>query len=203
MVYLKYIVPKMDESVLTLDFTILQFFDSKARLCFLLVFALLMIFWMMAGFIQKLVILPNDKMIPLMGFSDKLFYLISMQSGVSIPTWKFKTNHDRIIMSFLLIFSLIVCNAFQGAVTSKLSTHGKSSDINTLDDLLKSDLKLIALVVIPDLFKPNADESNVNRIQKRLYKRQVIEPTRMTEVLEQVGRDRIKLGLLGEFIKYH
>ncbi|CAO1425338.1 unnamed protein product, partial [Diamesa tonsa] len=196
MVYLKYVIPKMDESVLTLDFTILQFFDSKARFCFVLVFILLMTFWMMAGFIQKLVILPNDKMVPLMGFSDKLFYLISMQSGVSIPTWKFTRNHDRIIMSFLLIFSLIVCNGFQGAVTSKLSIHGKSSDINTLDDLIKSDLKLVALVVIPDLFKPNADESNVNKIQKRLYKRQVINPTQLTEVLEQVGMRRAKMGLL-------
>lgn len=201
MVYLKYIIPKMDETVLRLDFTILQFFDSKARISFLLVFILLMIFWMIAGFIQKLVILPNETIVPLMGFSDKLFYLISMQSGVSIPTWKFRRNHDRIIMSFLLMFSLIVCNAFQGAVTSKLSTRGKSKDINTLDDLINSDLKLVALVVIPDLFKPNADESNVNKIQKRLYKRQIIDPTRLMEVLEQVGRDRVKLGLLGEFIK--
>lgn len=201
LVNLKYIVPKMDLSVTTLDFTILQFFDSKARLCFLLVFTLLMIFWMIAGFIQKLVILPNEKVVPLMDFSDKLFYLISMQSGVSIPTWKFTRNHDRIIMSFLLIFSLIVCNAFQGAVTSNLSTHGKSKDINTLDDLINSDLKLVALVVIPDLFKPNADESNVNNIQKRLYKRQTIDPTKLTEVLEQVGMNRVKLGLLGEFIK--
>ncbi|CAO1426657.1 unnamed protein product [Diamesa serratosioi] len=196
MVYLKYIVPKMDKLVTTLDFTILQFFDSKARICFLLVFILLMIFWMLAGVVQKLLILPNEKNVPLMSFSDKLFYLISMQSGVSIPTWKFTRNYDRIIMSFLLLFSLIVCNAFQGAVTSKLSTNYKSRDINTLEELINSDLKLVALVVIPDLFKPNADESNVNKIQKQLYKRQVIDPTKLMTVLELVGRDRVKMGLL-------
>ena len=197
-VYLKYIVPKMDKIVLTLDFTVLQFFDYNARICFLLVFTLLIVLWMITGVVQKLLIIPNDKNVKSMGFSDKLFYLISMQCGVSIPTWKFTRNHDRIIMSFLLLFSLIVCNAFQGEVTSKLSTNGKSKDINTLNDLINSDLKLVALVVIPDLFKPNADESNVNQIQKRLYKRQIVDPTKLTEVLKQVGTDRVKMGLLSE-----
>lgn len=75
-------------------------------------------------------------------------------------------------MTGLLISALVMCNAFQGSIASHLSQRPKSADINTLHELIKSDLKISSLVLIPDLCKPNEDKSNVNEVQKKLNERQ-------------------------------
>ncbi|CAO1436671.1 unnamed protein product [Diamesa hyperborea] len=186
---LKYMVPKCNSSVIPLNYTVLHLFNYQARLLFLMVFIFMVIVWHFLGVLK----FNHNKSLR---FQDLLLYIISTQSGVGVNARKFSRNHDRIMLVSLLILSLIICNTFQGVITRNLSLPGKSKDINTLEGLIKSDLKLMALIQIKDLFKPNADESNVNQIQKKLYQRQIIDFSQMGHLVEDLGIRRMKIGIL-------
>lgn len=188
---LKYMVPKYNTSVVPLNYTVLHLFNCQARLLFLIVFIFMVIVWYFLGVLK----FRHQKSLK---FQDLFFFIVSAQSGVGLQARKFTRNHDRIMLLFLMIFSLIVCNTFQGVITRNLSLPGKSKDINTLKDLIKSDLKLMALVQIKDLFKPNADESNVNQMQKKLYQRQIIDFNQMGHLVDDLGVKRKKIGILGK-----
>lgn len=142
---LRYMVPKQNATVIKLQYAFLQMFNFQVRCVFALVFVVLIFVWVC---LDAFSIAAVDERKPKLTFNDMFFYIISIMSLVSIPETKFTRNHDRMIFAFLLMFSLIVCNSFQGAVTSYLSNQGQTNDINTLEDLIKSDLKLHALVVI-------------------------------------------------------
>jgi hypothetical protein len=98
--------------------------------------------------------------------------IISIQSSTSANIKKFKSLHQRILIAVLLISALIMCNSFQGLIVRIMTEPTKTNDIDTLEELLRRNLKLSAMVLMPNLFKPNHDGSNVNHIQKQIYFKQ-------------------------------
>lgn len=136
---LRYMVPKQNSTVIKLQYAILQMFNFQVRCLFIIVLIMMIICWFIIDLCHQ------ESKLTLM---DKIFFMISVLSYVTIPEKKFKSNHDRMILIFILMFAIIVCNIFQGAVMSYLSNPSKSTDINSLEELINSDLKLYALVVI-------------------------------------------------------
>jgi hypothetical protein len=142
---MKYMVPKQNATSIKLQFSILQMFSFQGRCIFLIVCVLMIILWY---FIDAISIVIFDDHESSQTLKDLIFNSISVLSSVAIPDKKITKSHDRIILAFLLMFSLTVCNTFQGTITSLLSSPKKTHEINTLQELIKSDLNLYALVVI-------------------------------------------------------
>lgn len=72
-------------------------------------------------------------------------------------------------------------------ILNNLTNPKKTVNINTLNELLASDLNLTALISIPDLFKPNEGASNVNQMQLKLYARQTIDNELSVEEVQAKG----------------
>lgn len=142
---MRYMVPKQNATAIKLQFSILQMFSFKVRCLFFIVVVTMMCFWFLIDGFSFVILQTDEKNF---AFIDMIFYTVSVLSYVAIPGKKFRKNHNRIILAFLLMFAIIMCSIFQGAVTSCLSNSGKFSDINTMEELIHSDLKLIALVIV-------------------------------------------------------
>lgn len=144
---LRYMVPKQNSTVIKLQYAVLQMFNFQVRCLFIIAFIIMIICWFFIDLASN--VCYQESKLTLM---DKIFFTISVLSYVTIPERKLKSNHDRMILIFLLMFAIIVCNIFQGAVMSYLSNPSRSTDINSLEELINSDLKLYALVVIKGNF---------------------------------------------------
>lgn len=169
LVNLKYVTRKRSKKEKLLSFHILQAFDIKSKQIYAFTTLCLTLSWYLINKMKKkLLKAENDFEI-----LSLVLTVISIQCSVSAPIKKFNSFHHKIFISVLLVSALIICNSFQGSIVSNLSSPPKSTDINTLDELIARNVKLSAMVLIPNLFKPNHDESNVNEIQKKIYSRQI------------------------------
>lgn len=169
LVNLKYVTRKRSKKEKLLNFHVLQAFDIKSRQIYAFTILCLVSSWHLINKLKKkLVKTKND-----IRFFSLVFTVISIQSSVSASIKKFNSFHHRIFIAVLLISALILCNSFQGSIVSNLSSPPKSTDINTLEELIAKNVQLSAMVLIPNLFKPNRDASNVNEIQKKIYARQI------------------------------
>lgn len=142
---MRYMVPKQNATAIKLQFSLLQMFSFKVRCLFFIVVVTMMCFWFLMDGVSFVILQSELKKF---AFIDMIFYTVSVLSYVPVPDKKFRKNHNRLILSSLLMFAIIMCSIFQGAVTSCLSNPGKFSDINTMEELIHSDLKLIALVIV-------------------------------------------------------
>jgi hypothetical protein len=146
-IHLRYMVPKQKAPIVKLKISVLQMFNFQVRCLFVVVIAAACFFWM---FLNAFLMAYHQDFNSNrhLNLTEVVFFTVSILSGVTIPDRKFCKSLNRIILAFMLMFAMIVCNTFQGAIISYLSTPGKSHDINTLADLVNSDLKIVALVVI-------------------------------------------------------
>ena len=162
---LKYVTKKAPKVKPLLDFLAIQAFDKKTNSIFAFSFLATIFSWHFLNCINQTIKNEQNRT----GLIKLFLIAISIQTSVSAPVRGLKSLHHRIFLGVQLISALVLCNAFQGLIVSNLTQRIKSTDINTLDQLIKSRLNLTAMVLLPNLFKPNKDESNVNEIQKKLY----------------------------------
>lgn len=167
---MKYVIVKIPQPTNLLHFHLIQTFDWATKVAYGVTFVIVVaIGHLLNKFKAK--ITGSDSA----DFGKLLLMVIGIQSSIAIEIRGRLPTYQRILISSLLIFSLIICNSFQGAILTNLTHPKKTVNINTLNDLLKSDLNLTALITIPDLFKPNDDATNVNQLQLKLYERQMID----------------------------
>lgn len=193
---MKYIMRKSPSALTLLNFHLVQAFDWPSRFLYLLI----SLTFIAVFIVSKMLDRKHGKNLPY----DEVFMVVLMTLGVqcsiSMPSKKIASIHQKILIMSLLVFSLIKCNAFQGTIVSNLSRPMKSTgEINTLEQLLKSDLNLTALTILPDLFKPNENETNVNGIQKRLYQRQTLDNFLSVEKADEVLMGQPKQAILSKF----
>jgi hypothetical protein len=185
---LNFVTKKSLKKKVRLHFHLLQAFDRTSRVLYGVALITTVVAWNFMNFMRNKTQNINDKI----GIMKLAVIVISIQSSVSVPVGSLKSLHHKILLTVLLIFALIKCNAFQGSVVSRLSSPPESNDINNLDQLLDSDLKLLTMISIPNLFTPNADESNVNEVQKKIYQKQ----TMVNVDFEKVKRITYKQAVL-------
>lgn len=169
---MKYMIAKSPKQLKLLHYHSVQAFDQKTRWIYLITYTILLFAWYLTNILRnKIVYEPQAKT----DFLKLVLITLGIQCSTSVSIKKNLPWHQRILICSCLVGALIKCNAFQGAIICNLNLPKKSFDINTLEQLLQSDKNITAFTVIPDLFKPNENESNVNQIQKRLYQRQTID----------------------------
>jgi hypothetical protein len=192
LVNLKYVTRKSAPSLKLLNFHVSQAFDSKSRIVY--VAALVSVVWVWV----LIEILTKKRRSGTVDFVETILVIISIHSSTSAHIKKFKSLHHRILIAVLLISALIMCNTFQGLIVRTLTEPTKSNDIDTLEELLRRNLKLSAMVLIPNLFKPNHDGSNVNQIQKQIYSKQT--PNLVLD-FEKIGKVDEKNAILSKIPK--
>lgn len=101
--------------------------------------------------------------------------LVLWQIINSAAVCKLNQQKNRIILSTIMFYSLIICSTYQGIIINRLMQEPKAKEINTLEDVDKSGLNIIT--TIADVFKPSTEEeANENSRLYRLYKKQVFDP---------------------------
>lgn len=181
---MKYVILKFPQEKSILRFHVMQAFDWPTKFAYGVTFFSIVFAWsylnaLRAKFIRRK--RSGDSL-------AKLFLMVvGIQSSVAIQVRRRAPTYQRILIASLLIHSLITCNSFQGAILNNLTHPKKTPNINTLNEILASDLNLTALVSIPDLFKPNEDASNVNRVQLELYHRQTVDHELSVEEVHTKG----------------
>lgn len=179
-----YVTAKSPKKNLFLHFHVIQAFDSLYSWVYFLLTIIFVLCWQcLDSFIHQMTQNHSKQM----DITKTLLLIIGAQSLISVHVNKKLPMHQSILLASLLMFSLVTSNAFQGMIVSNLR-RPKVSDINTLEDLLNSNKELSAFIIIPDLFKPNEDGSNVNQIQKKIYFRQKVD-TKLTpsSILNQLA----------------
>lgn len=166
---LQYMVARTPDEPHLLHFLVPQSFDDYTMIVFAVASVIFIIFWY---FIERVRHGFTDEV--RMDFFMICLYVVAMQSTVSMPLSKIK-NQRRILMASMLVFSLIMCNAFQGMIVGLMGKLQDHLQIDTLEELLQNDYNFSAFTSYTDIFKPNEDGSNVNSIQKQIYKRQFVE----------------------------
>jgi hypothetical protein len=184
---LKFITRKSSKGRTYLSFHLLQAFDKKTRWVYGIALTCTVLSWYFLIIVKKRLLHSKEEI----GIVKLAVIVISSQSLVSVPIKNLGSLHHRIFLTVLFVFALIKCNAFQGSVVSRLTSPPKSNDINTLDELLRSEMKLKAMIAIPDLFKPNRDESNVNEVQKKIHGRMKMEDISPVSLINITEKDAI------------
>lgn len=180
---MKFVIWKSPQPQTLLQFHVLQVFDRAFRWADLFVGTTYLSFcWLLNNLWIKIFEKRNEKH----DFLKTVLTTLAVQSSNSAAIEKTIPSHQKVLLASLLFFSLVKCSAFQGEIVKHLTNRPTSNDINTLEDILQSNLNLTAMIVIPDLFKPNENESNVNQIQKRLYMRQTIQHNLDVKGLERI-----------------
>lgn len=88
---------------------------------------------------------------------------------------KLENQKNRIILSSIMFYSLIICSTYQGIIINRLMQEPRANEIDTLDDVDKSGLQIISTIF--DVFKPSTnEEADENLLLYRLYKKQVYNP---------------------------
>lgn len=180
---MKFVIWKSPQPQTLLQFHVLQVFDRASRWAYLLASMIYIFFcWLLNNLWIKLFVKKNEKD----DFLKTVLTTLAVQSSNSAAIEKNIPSHQKVMLATLLFFSLVKCSAFQGEIVKHLTNRPTSNDINTLKELLQSNLNLTAMIVIPDLFKPNENESNVNQMQKRLYMRQTVQTNLDVKGLERI-----------------
>lgn len=181
---MKYIMLKSPRPTNLLHFHVAQAFDWRTRFAYVATAVGVVIVWNILNLIRAKFMGDSTET----GDYFKLsLMVIGIQSSVSLATRRTKQWHQRILIGSLLIFSLITCNSFQGVILKNLSNPKKSENFNTLNELLDNKFNLTALIIDPELFKPNENASNVNQMQLKLYHRQKVDIELSTESLRASG----------------
>lgn len=191
LINLNFLTRKSLKQKVTLHFHLTQAFDKTSRLFYGIILVITVLAWNFVNLMKRKFMNSGDNI----GIIKLVTIAISIQSSVSVPTKNFKSLHHRIFLTVLLIFALVKCNAFQGSVVSRLTSPPESTDTNTINDLIQKNLKFWTMISIPDLFKPNTDESNVSEQQKKIYKRQTLITEVMYSKIKKINRNETILGM--------
>lgn len=101
--------------------------------------------------------------------------LVLWQIINSAAVYKLENQKNRIILSSIMFYSLIICSTYQGIIINRLMQEPRAIEIDTLDDVDKSGLEIISTIF--NVFKPSTpEEANENLLLYRLYKKHVYKP---------------------------
>lgn len=167
----RYVIRKEPQPASLLHFHLLQQFGSRTKLLFGITSVAFVGFWYFLSKIQRKM-RRNSK--DREDFQKIFLMLVGIESSVCVSLQKTIPAYQKILLSSILIFSLIMCNGFQGTIVSHLTNPTQAAEVKTLKKLLERDFNLTVFSVQSDFFKPNENSSNVNEIQKQLYARQTI-----------------------------
>lgn len=194
----KYVMRRSPKEPTFLNYHLVQAFDFRTRVLYAVTSSSFVLVLVVSNILRRNFMenLASDDV------STTLLMAIGIQCSVSMPIKKKISIHQRIAIFSLLVFSLITCNAYQGTIVGNLSRPGKSTrTINTMEQLLESDLNLTVITSLLNLFKHNDDdESTLNDIQKRLYHRQVINHTLLVQDVATILLKQAKQTILSKFV---
>lgn len=165
---MKYVTRKSSKEEKLLNFHVLQAFETEANVFFFAATLSLILVWLFVDLMMKKI----GRIEETLGIIKTILAVVSIQSSASVSLDKYKTFSHRVIITVLLMSALIMTNSFQGLIVRNLTSPMKSNDVDTLKELIDKNFKLSAMVLIPNLFKPQDGDSNVNQIQKQIYFRQ-------------------------------
>jgi hypothetical protein len=165
---LNYITKKAPKLPPLLDFLMLQAFDSKTKIVYAISVLATIVSWYLLSVFRETVENESKRT----GIVKLFLIAVSIQTSVSASVRGLNSLQHKIFLVVLLISALVMCNAFQGLIVGRLTQPHRSDDIKSLEQLIQRNYSLKAMVLIPNLFKPNEDESKVNEIQKKIYQRQ-------------------------------
>lgn len=95
--------------------------------------------------------------------------VIGFQNGISQPISNISSTSDRIIIISCLILYLTVGTSYQGLILAQLQEK-ETNQINTLQEVLDSDLQLFNTIDVPDIFKPDETRKELSVRNKIYYK---------------------------------
>lgn len=102
--------------------------------------------------------------------TSMILQTIGVTSSVSVPMTRHIKTHQQITFCSLLIFSVIVCGAYQGCIVKKLRSGGKFKEMSTLQELVDSNYNLIVLSSLTRPFKA-VNGAYISNMYEQLDKR--------------------------------
>lgn len=158
---MSYMVPK---KIVKFNYLITQFeiFDEITITMGLISFLILISFWYL---IEKIRSKCGRKHQTL---SEILLIVIQSQNKIGIKDFSLLNN--RGILLTIVIFSFIMCSAYESIISSRLVNEPKAKQIDTLEELDKSGIKI--LTTFPDVFKPTSEDINKDSLPNRLHTKQ-------------------------------
>lgn len=152
-----FVVPKQE---IPINYLITQFeiFDFNTTIIFITSMALLTILWTSIELFRSKVGQKYDSV------SDLLLIFGQAQNMSSINKF-FKLNNRGIII-LVVFFYFVICTTYSSIIASRLVYQPQAKEINTLEDVERSELDLLATV--QDVFRPTSEDIKNNSIYYRL-----------------------------------
>lgn len=182
----RYVIRKEPQPESHLHFHLLQQFGSCTKLLYGITSVAFVGFWYFLGKIQRKM-RRNSR--GREDFQKICLMLLGIESSISVSLKKTIPAYQKILLTSILIFSLIMCNGFQGTIVSHLTHPTHAAEVKTLKRLLEGDFNLTVFSVQSAFFKPNDNSSNVNEIQTQLYARQTVGPVLTVEKFEEILKE--------------
>lgn len=113
------------------------------------------------------------------------FSLYNNVSIVSTPT----KLYSRLLCGTMLIFTIIMSNSYQGSIIRQLNTMGSAANIETIEQLLASDL-IIRVPSGPDKYIRDFQSFPKESRQKRLIDKQIVTETSSAIQIKYAAYDR-------------
>lgn len=152
-----FVVPKQE---IPINYLITQFeiFDFNTTIIFITSMALLTILWTSIELFRSKVGQKYDSV------SDLLLIFGQAQNMSSINKF-FKLNNRGIII-LVVFFYFVICTTYSSIIASRLVYQPQAKEINTLEEVERSELDLLATV--QDVFRPTSEDIKNNSIYYRL-----------------------------------
>lgn len=123
--------------------------------------------------------------------------IIGFQNGISQSISSLKRSSDRLIIISCLIIYLVVGNSYQGSILSQIRSNEMLDQINSLEELLNSDLELYNFLSVENLFKPDDNQHEDSyTVRNLLHFRMTRFDNGTLENACEIWRQGTKMGIL-------
>lgn len=200
-----FLTPKHVPGTKYLNISIFWIYDFNVRIFMVILLSLIAILWYLMQLIAKRYIHSNGGG---SGESPNLLEIILIIFKVFHfgPVVKqHQHTYNRIILSTLLLFSIIVCYSYQGTIVSQLSAGPENQDMMTIEDVIKSEMPILSHTSEPDMFKPPPGTPiDVNSVNYKLLQRNTVNNTAPDANVELLARDKNFVYLLRQnYVNYY
>lgn len=181
-----YVVPVSYQRV-ALNIFIFDLFSSTTKWTMILSLSTFVCIWIIMRYY-------NNKMFPDNNLYKKEIILESIAILNSVSTPGPSQLYNRILFLSLVLFTMVISNTYQGTIITQLSIKSTPHQINTLDELLVSNLKISTVSYIRDFL------TNLNRSENHIFNKLNNKPgsiyTSMTEGVSVVAYNQTDALLL-------
>lgn len=173
-IHIVFMVPKSEHRT-HISLFIYNAYDCQSRLWMLITFIAFIIAWSALDYIYYCIIQRQTRrrqqqQIVVSSFGRNILIVVSVQHIVSVNFHRELRSYERILLICLLVYALIITNLFQGNIVKQLST-AKSDDINTLERLAKSSMRIKA-VATTENYLCGSEKDDQTSIMGRLLMKQ-------------------------------